>query len=205
MGNIEALDALTQVERDSRFWVEAITGSPARMPVEDLVAALSEKVTLADRDDVRSIDHDVLRFWARARIVTTWDSEPAKPHVPCMNCDVRGKLRVDLAKNIAVCLGCGAAWDSTTIGILGEHIRIASDTAPLRRPPASVWPAKDGRPGHGATPLPVWPAEDGTHGHGKTPFHCSCHGDQHFPARLAAECESRTAQARAVLALGRQR
>lgn len=184
--NIEALDALVQIERESRFWVEAITNEPAAMSVVQLVDTLAEKVTLFDRDDLRSIDQDVLKMWGRARIVTTWDSEPLKPHAPCMNCDVRGKLRVDVVANVAACLHCGAAWDQTTIGILGEHIRIALDAEPLRRPPGpGVWPQPD----------------DGSHvGHGKTPWHCSCHGDEHFPARSAAECEDRTAAARAVLA-----
>lgn len=186
--NIEALDAMTQIERSTRFWVEAITNQPAQMRIGELVEALSEKVTLCDREDVRRIDQDVLKMWGRARIVTTWDTAPVKPHAPCMNCDVRGKLRVDLAQNVAVCLACDAAWDSTTIGILGEHIRIALDAEPLRRPARPPAAAVDD---HSRT------------GHGRTPWHCACHGEEFFPARLAAECEDLTAAGRSVLAAPR--
>lgn len=122
--NLEALDAWTAIDQGARFWVSAVTNRVATAGVEHLVADLIARLPLLDRDDARCVDQDVLRWWARARVVTTWDTAPLKPHVPCMNCDVRGKLQVRLEPLLAVCLGCGAAWDSTTIGVLGEHIRI---------------------------------------------------------------------------------
>ncbi|UJP39340.1 DUF7341 domain-containing protein [Cellulomonas palmilytica] len=122
--NLEALDAWTTIDQGMRFWVGAITNRQPAADVEHLTVDLIRRLPTVDRDDLRCIDHDVLRFWARARVVTTWDTAPLKPHVPCMNCDVRGKLQVRLEPLLAVCLGCGAAWDSTTIGVLGEHIRI---------------------------------------------------------------------------------
>ncbi|MCR6706567.1 MAG: hypothetical protein NVV66_18390 [Cellulomonas sp.] len=122
--NLEALDAWTAVDVGARFWVAAITNSPAAGDVEHLVRDLIERAPTLDRVDARDVDQDVLRWWGRARIVTTWDTAPLKPHVPCMNCDVRGKLQVRIDPLVAVCLACGAAWDSSTIGVLGEHIRI---------------------------------------------------------------------------------
>jgi len=123
--NLEALDAWTAVDQGVRFWCSVVTDRPAVGEVEVLVVDLIDRATTLDRDDARLVDQDVLRWWARARVVTTWDTPPLKPHVPCMNCDVRGKLQVRLDPLVAVCLGCGAAWDSDTIGLLGEHIRIA--------------------------------------------------------------------------------
>lgn len=123
--NLEALDAWSAVDQGARFWVAAITNRPAQGEVEQLVADLIGRAPTLDRDDARLVDQDVLRWWARARVVTTWDTPPMKPHVPCMNCDVRGKLRVTVEPLVAVCIACGAAWDSTTIGVLGEHIRLA--------------------------------------------------------------------------------
>ncbi|AEI11831.1 DUF7341 domain-containing protein [Cellulomonas gilvus] len=122
--NLEALDAWTAVHQGVRFWISAITNRPTAGEVEQVVRDLIARLPTLDRDDVRDIDRDVLRWWARARIVTTWDTAPLKPHVPCMNCDVRGKLRIHTDPLLAACLACGAAWDATTIGILGEHVRI---------------------------------------------------------------------------------
>jgi Zn-finger nucleic acid-binding protein len=45
----------------------------------------------------------------------------AKPACPV--CDVRRSLRVNLSLQTALCVECREVWDSTTIGLLAEHIR----------------------------------------------------------------------------------
>lgn len=121
--NLEPLDALMVMREQVRAWVRiGLRGSPSSLG-RDLVVLASRAHELDD-DDLHALDRDVLRWWARARIVTTWDSPPLRPFVPCMACDARGKIRIRVDPLAAVCLACGAAWDSSTIGILGAHVEL---------------------------------------------------------------------------------
>lgn len=129
--NLEPLDALLRMRREVGAWVRiAFREHPAGL-LADLPMIASRAHGL-DEDDQALLDRDVLRWWAKARIVTTWDAAPLKVFVPCMVCGVRGKIRVTLDPMAAVCLECESAWDEGTIGILGEHIRLATDR-PARR------------------------------------------------------------------------
>jgi hypothetical protein len=69
------------------------------------------------------IEHDVRRWWHQARIVSGWDSPAWRPDNTCPVCDVRRSLRVNLSLQTALCVECREVWDSTTIGLLAEHIR----------------------------------------------------------------------------------
>lgn len=184
--NIAAVDSLGIMEREAAIWVRVLTGAPGGLldevpasdSVRDLLLLLVERAATLEAGQLRDLDFDVLRWWARARVVTTWDVEPIKVHVPCMNCERRGGIQVRLDPTTAVCLHCGAAWDQATIGILGEYIRLAMDAEPVRHEaPDGVWPA---------------PAAGDEHGHGVDDWTCACHGAKHFPARLAAACERRS-------------
>jgi hypothetical protein len=124
VGNLEAIDALGVMQREASIWVRAITRAPAPPALVDLLRLLADRAPTLNHQHLRDLDRDVLRWWARARITTTWDTAPLKPHVSCMSCDRRGGIRVTVDPLAAVCLYCGAAWDSSTIGILGEHIRL---------------------------------------------------------------------------------
>lgn len=123
-GNIEAIDALGTMQREASIWVQAITRAPAAGSLPELLRLLGDRASTLEPGDLRDLDRDVLHWWARARIATTWDTAPLKPHVACMSCDRRGGIRVTVDPLAAVCIHCGAAWDSSTIGILGEHIRL---------------------------------------------------------------------------------
>jgi hypothetical protein len=140
--NVEALDAWTAVDQGARFWVQAVTNTRTAADAEVLIADLIGRLPTLDREDLRLVDQDVLRWWGRARVATTWDTPPLRPHVPCMNCDQRGKLRVRVDPLLAVCLACGAAWDESTIGILGAHIRIMAG-----EPPTEAGPMRQADPG----------------------------------------------------------
>lgn len=122
--NLEALDALQTMRREVAAWVRIAFRTRPSWLSDDL-RLVSSRAHELDRDDAGLLDADVLRWWARARIVTTWDSAPLKLFVPCMVCDARGKVRVTLDPLAAMCLECGSAWDDSTVGILGEHIRLA--------------------------------------------------------------------------------
>lgn len=124
VARIDALDTLEAITRESARLVGYVLHQrPSTTPANlHLLAARSHD--LAD-PELRDLDFEVLCWWARARVTTGWDSPAWKPHVRCMSCDRLGTLRVRVAPLAAACLACGAAWDASTIGILGEHIRIA--------------------------------------------------------------------------------
>lgn len=81
-----------------------------------------------------AIERDVRRWWTQARIVSGWDSAAWRPANTCPACEQRGGLRVRLAAEAALCIECRETWDSTTIGLLAEHIRAENfeDTQPER-------------------------------------------------------------------------
>lgn len=88
-----------------------------------------------DRNSLLDVDAAVCRWWAHARVVTTWDAPPLKPWVPCPACRKRGGLQVVDQPLVMVCLDCGAAWDGATLGELEAVYRLAFpdpiDTPPL--------------------------------------------------------------------------
>lgn len=129
--NITTLSELQTITVDARRWASYAFGVPAGGVVDDLRLLDQRAATLEDLDDLRELDRDVTRWWAHARVATTWDRPPVKPFVPCDQCGRRGGLRVTDEPLAAVCLECGAAWDSATIGSLGEHVRIMLDPRPL--------------------------------------------------------------------------
>jgi len=96
-----------------------------------------------NRADQRQLERDARHWHTWCRIFAGWEIPPARPRVPCPNCDAeqdQGKgLRVrfddlgthdapdNAAVRAAVCLSCNATWDERSIGILAEHIRQATD------------------------------------------------------------------------------
>lgn len=126
--NLEPLDALMVMRREVGAWVRiGLREHPGALAVD--LARLSSRAHEFDDDDQHALDRDVLRWWVRARIATTWDAAPLKVFVPCTVCGVRGKIRVTLDPLAAACIECESAWDNTTIGILGEHIRLSLELA----------------------------------------------------------------------------
>ncbi len=129
-GSLDAVDCLRTIRKQSRWWLKTLAARSTADLGADLWSLASRAHELTP-EDLRYLDRDVLRWWAQARIVTTWDLAPIKTNVPCMVCSKRGGLQIRLDPLAAVCRHCGSAWDSSTIGILGEHVRIAmADPAP---------------------------------------------------------------------------
>lgn len=95
----------------------------------DALVVIRTYVPDLDRDSVRFVDGTVRRWWAHARIVTTWDAPPLKPFVPCPDCAARGRLQVVQDPPAMVCLACGAAWDAATLDGLGAAYRTAVSAA----------------------------------------------------------------------------
>lgn len=123
--SVPAVDALGIMHREAIIWLRSALRVPVSSDTATNLRTLACRAQDLDAGRLETLDGDVLRWWGRARIVTTWDSPPLKPHVPCMACEKRGGLQVRVDRMVAVCLDCGATWDSRTIGILGSHVQLA--------------------------------------------------------------------------------
>lgn len=137
VGNLEALSTLATIHREASIWVRAITRRPAPFELGRLLRLLVDRTPLLSRDQLHNLDHDVLRWWSRARVTTTWDTAPIKPFVQCSACERRGGLQVRPDPLTAVCLYCGEAWDASTIGALGNHVRLMLEP-PIDQPSAAA-------------------------------------------------------------------
>ena len=130
---LEALSTLQRVDAEARAWVRRL-GGRARATVEGNLWFLSGAT--ADLDDVEVLDtlDAAARSWDVGAAVTSgWDAPAWRPHVPCMACDQSDTLRVRAEETYsgwsprAYCIECGAAWDASNIGVLGNHIQIVLD------------------------------------------------------------------------------
>ncbi|GAB6938348.1 hypothetical protein ACQP60_04250 [Isoptericola variabilis] len=92
--------------------------------LEDRLRQIARAAGLLPEDTLWNLDREVMRWWANARIATTWADPPLKPHVPCPECGAHGKVQVRLNPKAAVCIACGTAWDSLTINELGTHVQL---------------------------------------------------------------------------------
>ena len=130
---LEAIDVLQDIETEALAWnrrlnlpvMDPKTGH--QLPLDQLVQAAAAN---AGDDMLR----DLRSWWIRARTVTGWDAPVWKPNRnTCPLCEVKGDLRVRLDAQTAVCLACGEAWDTATIGLLADHIRAENDDAEVPR------------------------------------------------------------------------
>lgn len=116
---LDALATLERIDRESadRARVEGL-------PVLPLRARLSRLASV-----VPDIDRQVRSWWTAARLVTSWDTPPFAPRVPCPNveCERRGTLRIRVHESTAVCVECGDLWAPEDVERLGEYIRWAAE------------------------------------------------------------------------------
>lgn len=135
-GGLDATDCLRTIGIEARQWAALVLADLATAALPGLrVSVRAERLSDAlavirlyapelDREDALGIDRDVTHWWARARVVTTWDSPPMRPYVPCSRCLERGTLRVVTDPLAVVCLACSSAWDGMSVDELGDHLRI---------------------------------------------------------------------------------
>lgn len=152
-GSLEGPDTLRTITTEARylagrilsgFATDAVPGlrvSVRPQRLTDALAVIHRYAPDVDRESLLDVDRAVTRWWAHARIATTWETPPLKPFVPCSACGRRGTLQVVSLPLAVACLACGAAWDSMTVDELGEHLRVAvadpiPDPAPEPMPPA---------------------------------------------------------------------
>lgn len=130
--NLETIAVIELVQRESRHWLWSV--DRARVERPDMVVVVGRLWRLADLastlewDDLVELDRSVRTWWVRARVATTWGDPPLRPHVPCSECSTVGGIRVTLVPTTAACIECGATWDGSTIGALGDHVRMLLET-----------------------------------------------------------------------------
>ncbi len=122
--NLTPLSELEVITTEARRWVAYAWGVETAGVLDALQTLSQRAATIEHPDDLKDLDWHVTRWWAHARLVTTWDSAPIKVYAHCDQCGTRGSLQVRSDPMTAVCFACGAVWDSSTIGQLGEHVRI---------------------------------------------------------------------------------
>ncbi len=171
--SLESLDTLTDIDLEAARWVRDLgeddpgdrrdpktgryiqgSGTIACLQLLNGLAANLERCKKPGRGCCtwHDLERDVRRWWARARIVTGWDSAAWRPDNSCPVCGVRGGLRVKLVEQVATCTECRETWEHSNIGLLAEHIRNESAGVRLAptavfcwcawpRPPADAWPS----------------------------------------------------------------
>lgn len=127
---IDALDVLALIDHETVRWVKTVTREDPRPDTTGNLRILAAAVGSLGPGLLKDLDHDVLRWWAAARVTTGWDSPAWAPHVACPVCEKVGGLRIRVAPMAGWCRECQAAWDDATIGLLGEHVRLMTGDTP---------------------------------------------------------------------------
>lgn len=110
VANLAALDCLALIREEAKAWVQfQFRVTPGQLQ-DDLVLIYDRAATLGE-EDLRQLDLEVRSWWTSARIATSWDSPPIRPHVPCPVCKMMDALRLLLDPVSVMCLECQMVWD----------------------------------------------------------------------------------------------
>jgi hypothetical protein len=149
------LDALIRIDHDAEALLKEL--DPGRTPPAEVAVAVARLGGLLPRLErchrVRPlrqgrrvaccswhrVEADIRRWWTMARIVAGWESPAWTPNAACPLCSTGGALRVRLAARIGLCTKCHETWDSSTIELLGRHIREESFRRSLDRLVEPCW------------------------------------------------------------------
>lgn len=122
--NLDAVSQHFQIQLAATRWCVSL-GLEVRDTPEGNIRALVGAAGALD-DDTRTALADEMRSWRNAAATLTgWRTPPYRPQVPCplVDCGKVGKLRINLTRQTAACLACGALWDTEAIGILADYVR----------------------------------------------------------------------------------
>ncbi|OJV76495.1 MAG: hypothetical protein BGO37_10580 [Cellulomonas sp. 73-92] len=135
-GSLVAADTLLMIDREARPLAAQLVALRVQAAIDgvqlvahprrliDAVRIIRGFVPDLDRAWLHSVDRTVERWWVHARVTTTWDDAPLRPHVPCPACGKVGGLRVVPEPLTMACLDCGGAWE----GSEADLAAVASDT-----------------------------------------------------------------------------
>lgn len=137
-GSLAAADALRMIDREARPLAAELLTDLASSAIEGLQVVVRPRRLVDAMRVIRRyapelkgarlhlVDGQVRRWWAHARIVTTWDEAPLRPFVPCPACGRVGDLQLVRDPLAMACLDCGAAWDASSEADLAAAYRLAS-------------------------------------------------------------------------------
>lgn len=133
--SLDGVSLLDEITRDAERWARDVFGKgfvagvrcvPTSVPlVVVFLMQLGKRAAVMEDGELAEFSQVVLQWWAGARVATSWDVPPLKPHVPCPECGVWDKLRVVVMPTSAICRECGAAWDAETVYDLGAAVTTA--------------------------------------------------------------------------------
>lgn len=123
--NIESLDALAAVERESRWLLTYLGGTGRDTAADNLrgLVGMFDQLLIEQQRDLAQIAQ---RWASRAKSVTGWEDPPFSPNNTCPLCAASRTLRIrviSISDAHASCVACGETWTPDTIGLLAEHIR----------------------------------------------------------------------------------
>lgn len=140
---IEALSLYGVIQIAVFRWAHSLR-LEQRDTTESMLRALVGAAPQLDDDTAKALLSE-LRAWRRwCAVMTGWESALYSPRVPCPVCERMGTLRINLTAKSAFCRGgwdpgqpkrtgdaalydCDGWWDESTIGVLAEWIRAATD------------------------------------------------------------------------------
>jgi hypothetical protein len=147
--NIDALDCASRIDNAAARRLESL--GVARAPRDSMAAIrlLHGLTASVDRCTSRSsnrkveccafhaIDSEMRGWWSSARVLTGWDTGARRLSGTCPLCGTLGSVRVRFSAGVATCVECYEVWDSESIGLLADHMRMegeaerfAKDTGP---------------------------------------------------------------------------
>lgn len=119
---LEAIDAAIRIDLQAAAWLRDL-GHDDPGSTTDCIRHAYALAASAPTTTANHIHADIRRWWSWARILTGWDTPAWQPANTCPLCAQRGTLRIRLAHQTALCIGCWETWTPDNVGLLADHIR----------------------------------------------------------------------------------
>lgn len=121
---VEALSRHDQITAAAHNWCTQLN-IQARATPESNIRALVGAASQLDPDQQKTLLADLRRWasWCRVYLGLEQVRQITGVRCPIPECTQLSTLRVNLTTATGLCTGCGATWDRTAIGVLGEHIK----------------------------------------------------------------------------------
>lgn len=121
---LEAVSRHTMITLEAGRWAWSLRLTQ-RATVESNIRALIGSAGSMDSDTQLALLTDLRRWRTWCAVLTGWERPPFRPSAPCPSCERANTLIIRLDTQRAFCrnVDCGSTWDTSTIGVLAEHIR----------------------------------------------------------------------------------
>lgn len=122
---VEALSRHDQISAAARIWCKQAGVAP-RASTESNIRAVVGAFTLLDDTQQKTLLADLRRWSGWCRVYLGLEHIAPIPGVRCplTDCQQLGTLRINLTTSHGLCTACGATWNTDTIGVLAQHIKI---------------------------------------------------------------------------------